>query len=65
MIAGFCRKHNASSLTEIHPSLANNDVITRLIRKQRLECEKAEEDINSLIRSKETDEDVDVSALTV
>ncbi|OJJ04472.1 hypothetical protein ASPVEDRAFT_43949 [Aspergillus versicolor CBS 583.65] len=58
-VAEFCRQHNASSLAEIHPSLANNDVITRLIRKQRLEREAAEEDINSLIRSKETDEDMD------
>ncbi|OJJ57920.1 hypothetical protein ASPSYDRAFT_1018177 [Aspergillus sydowii CBS 593.65] len=57
-LADFCRKHNASSLAEIHPSFADNRLVTRLIRKVRLESEQSREDFNGLARLTETDKEL-------
>ncbi|BCS30200.1 uncharacterized protein APUU_80503A [Aspergillus puulaauensis] len=54
-LAEFCGQHNASSLAEIHPSFRNTKVIDNLIRKERLKSRQTEDDINGLVRLKETD----------
>lgn len=60
-LAEFCGQHNASSLAEIHPSFRNTKVIGNLIRKERLKSRQTEDDINGLVRLKETDGDFNVS----
>lgn len=45
----FCRQYNASTLGDIHPSLANSDTIRAIIAKQHLLAYPAGQGINGVL----------------